>query len=195
MKAVLAPAIGLALALALAGCGDDSGNTDSIAETNATAPMQSNEKIADLLDDADGLQTTSALVETAGLETVLSGVGPYTLFAPTDDAFKALGPDKVEAMKDEKMKAEDAALIEAHLVPGLLTRQDIAAAIGRAGGSAKMTTMAGGTLTFTRSGEGIAVTSDTGAKAMLTGDQTVAANGAIEPVSALLVPTDASAAR
>lgn len=193
MKAVLAPAIGLGLALALAGCGDEPGDTNSIAQTNATAPLQSDEKIADLLDDADGLETTSALVETAGLETVLSGVGPYTLFAPTDDAFKALGDDKVEAMKDEKMKAEDAALLKAHLVPGLLTRQDIGAAIDRAGGSAKMTTMGGGTLTFTRSGEGIAVTSDTGAKAMLTGDQTVAANGAIEPVNALLVPTEAPA--
>jgi uncharacterized surface protein with fasciclin (FAS1) repeats len=189
MKAVLASALGLGLTLALAGCGDGA-DTNSIAETNATAPMQSNEKIGELLGDADGLETTSALVETAGLETVLSGVGPYTLFAPTDDAFKAFGDDKVAAMKDEKMKAEDAALIKAHLVPGLLTRQDIGAAIDRAGGSAKMTTMGGGTLTFTRSGEGIAVTSDSGAKAMLTGNQTVAANGAIEPVSALLVPME-----
>ncbi len=191
MKPVLATALGLGLALALAGCGDDADTNDSVAETNATAPMQNSEEIADLLDDADGLTTASALVETAGLETVLSGVGPYTLFAPTDDAFNALGEDKIAAMKDEKMKAEDAALIKAHLVPGLLTRQDIAAAIDRAGGSAEMTTMGGGTLTFTRSGEGIAVASDTGAEAMLTGEQTVAANGAIEPVSALLVPTEA----
>ena len=191
MKVVLATALGAGLTLMLAGCGDEPGNTTSIAETNATAPLQSNEKIADLLDDADGLETVNALVETAGLESVLSGVGPYTLFAPTDDAFKALGEDKVEAMKDEKMKPEDAALLEAHLVPGLLTRQDIAAAIGRAGGSATMTTMGGGTLTFMRSGEGIAVVSDSGGKAMLTGDESIAANGAIEPVSALLVPTEA----
>jgi uncharacterized surface protein with fasciclin (FAS1) repeats len=190
MKAVFTPVLGACVALALAGCGDDA-DTTSIAETNATAPLQSNEKIADILDDADRLGTTNALVETAGLETVLSGVGPYTLFAPTDDAFKTLGEDKIEAMKDEKMKAEDAALLKAHLVPGLLTRQDIGAAIERAGGSATMTTLGGGTLTFTRSGEGIAVASDNGAKAMLTGDESIAANGAIEPVSALLVPTEA----
>jgi uncharacterized surface protein with fasciclin (FAS1) repeats len=194
MKAVLATALGMSLALALAACGDEAGDTDNIAETNVTAPMQSNEKIADLLDEADGLDTVSALVDTAGLETVLSGVGPYTLFAPSDDAFKkALGDDRIEAMKDEKMRAEDAALLKAHLVPGLLTRQDIGAAIDRAGGSATMTTIAGGTLTFTRSGQGIAVTSDTGAKAMLAADETVAANGAIEPVNGLLVPVEAPA--
>ena len=186
MKSTPIALAGATLALLLAGCGDKQ-EADNATLVNASAPLQSNEDMMALLGEADGLDTTHDLVETAGLSGVLEGVGPYTLFAPIDEAYKALGDDVVDKMKDEAMKAEDAALLRAHIVPGLVTRKDIMAAIDAGKGSATMTTMAGGALTFAKQGDAVTVTADNGAKAQLTGDESIAANGAIEPVSAILL--------
>ena len=78
--------------------------------------------------------------------------------------------------------------------PGALTRADIASAIDRgAGKGAQMRTMAGGLLTFTKSGEAIVVTAPDGASARLTGEETLASNGVLQPVDGLLVKPTAAA--
>lgn len=183
------------LALALAGCGHK-GTVNEQAATvgadNAAEVAPSGKTIGAMLGGGD-LGTVGDVAKTAGLSDVLDGVGPYTLFAPTDDAFKALGNDQVDALKKDDMKAQDAALLQAHIVPGFVTTADIASAVDANKGSAAMTTMSGGTLTFTKSGDTIAVTADDGSRATLTGDERLGSNGAIHPVSALLVKSAAPA--
>ena len=117
---------------------------------------------------------------------MLDGVGPYTLFAPADPAFPAdSAPIDVA---DESRRAESAALLQAHIVPGALTRQDIEAALaGDADGRVQMRTMANTLLTFSRDGSAIVVTSEGGARGRLTGEEKVASNGVMQPVDALLV--------
>jgi len=106
------------------------------------------------------------------------------VFAPADAALATAGGD----LSGEAMKAQSAALMRAHILPGSLTRADILAAITRGGAvGAQMRTMADGLLTFTRDGEAVIVTAEDGALARLTGDETVASNGVIQPVDALLV--------
>lgn len=186
MKQTLILALGAPLAaLALAGCGDKGTANEQAAVANASNAVMVTPGDKTLADMLGG--TMSDITKTAGLEGVLNGVGPYTLFAPTDDAFKALGDDQIKAMKEGTMKAQDAALIQAHVVPGFVTAADLASAIDANKGSATMTTMAGGTLTFTKSGNTIEIASDDGSTAALTGDERLGSNGAIHPVSALLV--------
>ena len=179
MKVIPIWALAPLAALALAACNP----ADKAAEVEGAAPAPSSRDLAATLKAEGDLDSLEAAVAATGLGSVLEGVGPYTVFAPTDAAFEAAGG----ALSDPALKAQNVALIRAHIVPGALTRQDIAAALDRAGSEpVQMRTMADDLLTFTRDGEAIVVTAPDGARARLTGDQAVASNGVIQPVDAVL---------
>jgi len=163
--------------LALAACNRDGAELTPADETLAVAAR-----------DAGAL---GRIVDNAGLAQALEGVGPYTLFAPPDAALTGGDAD----FTDPSLKAESAALLQAHIVPGTVTRADIAAAIDAAGeGGAQMRTMGGGLITFSREGEAIVATAEGGATARLTGDEELLSNGALQPVDGLLVYMGAGAA-
>lgn len=125
------------------------------------------------------------VVDNAGLETVLDGVGPYTLLAPTDAAMSANA--QAGELNQEALRAQAVALARAHILPGALTRQDIAAAVARAGADgAQVRTMADTLVTFRQDGDTLTVTTPDGATARLTGEETLASNGVIQPVDAVL---------
>jgi uncharacterized surface protein with fasciclin (FAS1) repeats len=173
--------------LALAACG---GREDAAAPGEPA--KTSDATLAAALNDDGDLDELESVVRASALDPVLQGVGPYTVFAPTDAAFAAGGG--AAEFTGETQKAEAAALLRAHIVPGALTRADIGAAIDRGGKGVEMRTMAGGLLTFSREGQAIVVTAPDGAKARLAEDEAVVRNGVIQPVDALLVrPAPASA--
>ena len=174
--------------LALAGCGDNADKAapeTSVANAPAAAPSRT---LAATL-QADGANGALArMIANSGLDTALAGVGPYTLFAPAESVLKGQAD-----VTDPARKAEGAALLRAHIVPGALTRADISTAVDRsAGQGAQMRTMAGGLLTFTRNGEGLVVTAPDGATARLTGQESLASNGVLQPIDALLVKPNAA---
>jgi uncharacterized surface protein with fasciclin (FAS1) repeats len=185
MRRALTP---LAVVL-LAACG---GDNDKAGGDVVEQAEPSSRTLAATLEAEDGFGTLGRAATNAGLKNVLDGVGPYTLFAPADAAFTAGGvPADVT---DESRRAESAALLRAHIVPGALTRQDIGAAIERdADGSVQMRTMAGTLLTFSRDGEAIVVASEGGARGRLTGEERLASNGVMQPVDGLLVGPEGGA--
>lgn len=186
LRGVLTP---LAFVL-LAGCGSDN---DKAGGDTAEQLEPSSRSLNATLGAEDGFDTLERAATNAGLGEVLDGVGPYTLFAPMDAAFSTTGAPA--DLTDESRKAESAALLRAHIVPGALTRSDISAALDRAAdGSVQMRTMANTLLTFTRDGEAIVVTAEGGARGRLSGRERLASNGVMQPVDALLVgPTEAGA--
>lgn len=171
--------------ITLAGCGQGEGKADATADAAAS----SSRTLVAALDADRSFGTLGQVLNNAALGDVLAGKGPYTIFAPSDAAFTASAGD----LGDEAMKAQGAAMLRAHIVPGSLTRADIAAAIARnPAGEAQMRTMANSLLTFSRDGDAVIVTGDNGARARLTGAESVVANGVLQPVDALLVvPTAA----
>ncbi len=185
MRRALTP---LAVVL-LAACG---GDNDKAGGDTAEQAEPSSRTLAATLQAEDGFGTLGRAATNAGLKNVLDGVGPYTLFAPADAAFTAGGAPA--DVTDESRRAESAALLRAHIVPGALTRQDIGAAIERdADGSVQMRTMAGTLLTFSRDGEAIVVASEGGARGRLTGEERLASNGVMQPVDGLLVGPEGGA--
>lgn len=165
------------MALASCGAGDKAGE-------GATVAAPSNRTITATLKDDRQFGTLERVLDNAALGDVLAGKGPYTVFAPSDAAFGAAAGD----LGDEAMKAQGAAMLRAHIVPGALTRADIIAAIDRGGsGTAEMRTMANSLLTFSKEGDAVIVTGDNGARARLIGAETVASNGVVQPVDGLLV--------
>lgn len=176
-----------ALAIIVAACG-------SRDESAGAAAEPADETLAVALDRDDQFDTLDEVVSNAELESVLEGVGPYTVIAPVNAAFEAAGRTGAD-FASEEMRAQGAELIRSHLLPGAVTRADLEAAIERAGeGGAEMRTMSDGVLTFTRDGDAIVVTAEDGSSARLTGDEFLASNGVIQPVDTILVaPAQGSA--
>lgn len=178
MRTPIGAAAACLAALTLAACGDD----PATAPEGDAAPAPSSQTLAQTLDGAD-YDRFSAVIDNAGLDEVLGGVGPYTVFAPADAAF---GADADFA--DEEMSAQAAALLRAHIVPGAITRADLEAAIDAAGADgAQMRTMADTLLTFRREGDAVTVSAEDGPTARLSGVEEVARNGVVQPIDALLI--------
>ncbi|HEY0103653.1 MAG TPA: fasciclin domain-containing protein [Brevundimonas sp.] len=170
-----------AAVLGLAACG---GGDDEKATAPGEAAAPSNRTLAASVADSGELGALERVLANAGLNTVLEGTGPYTVFAPNDAAFTAAGGADLGT---EAMKAQAAALLRAHIVPGALTRADIEAAMARGGsGTVEMRTMANTLLTFSREGEAIVVAGEGGARGRLAGQETVASNGVVQPVDGVL---------
>ena len=168
--------------LCLAACGGEAEKAG-----HGATPAPSSKTLAAAIGDAGDLDTLEGVIRNAGLSDVLEGKGPYTVFAPANAALGAAGTD----LSGEAMKPQSAALLRAHIVPGALTRADIVAAIDRGGeGGVQMRTMADGLLTFSKDGDVVVVMAADGATARLTGEETVASNGVVQPVDGVLVKAD-----
>jgi uncharacterized surface protein with fasciclin (FAS1) repeats len=179
MKTMLTWAALPAMVLALAACGGE-GGTDADGTLNP-----SGRTLAQSLGEFDQL---GAVVDNAELRQVLEGVGPYTLFAPVDDAFQAARLN--DALDGDETAAQGAALVREHMAPGVVTRADIRAAIAASeDGSVQMRTLGEGTLTF-REQDGVLYVRDGDREARLTGEEDLASNGVIQPIDALLLTPD-----
>lgn len=185
MKTIMRVALIAAAAFSLAGCGDKAAKTRTSAATSSVPAAEPSQPLAAILTAETSHKVLAKAAANSGLGAVLEGVGPYTLLAPSDAALNTrTGPD----FTNPNLNAEAAALLRAHILPGALTRPDIIAAIDRsAGNGARMRTMAGDLLTFTRNGDVITVTAPDGASARLTGQEVLAANGVFQPLDGLLV--------
>jgi uncharacterized surface protein with fasciclin (FAS1) repeats len=181
-----------AACLAAAGC-SDSGNEAAAngqggnASANASVAAGEGTIVTALRGNSD-LSSASGLVDSAGLASVLEGVGPYTVFAPTNAALQGgLGEQHLGELRGEAMRPQAVALLRGHIVPGVVTRRDIGAAIEAAHNEpVQMRTMADTVLTFARDGEAIVVSAADGARARLTGDESTVQNGAVQPIDGLL---------
>lgn len=161
--------------------------------TEQAAEEPTDDTLATAISDAEGLTIVAGALGESGLAQVFDGAGSYTIFAPNDAAFEALG-ETGAALREPGQSAAMTAVLRDHIVPGYLTPTDIGAALDAQGGSVKVETMGDHTLTFTRADGGIRVTSNDGSAAMLTGDALKARNGVAIALDGVLKKVDAPAA-
>lgn len=90
--------------------------------------MPSTKDIIDTAIEAGSFNTLAAAIQAAGLVETLKGEGPFTVFAPTDDAFKALPAGTVESLLKPENKAKLQAVLTYHVVPGRVYATDAIAA-------------------------------------------------------------------
>lgn len=158
----------------------------STAESPTAAAGDANGTLAGAISGAAGLSTVAGALKGSGLATVFDGAAPYTVLAPTDDAFGALG-EAGATLKTPENAAAMAAILRAHILPGVVTVSDIDAALKAGKGKpVTMKTMAGDTVSFARDGEDIAVTAADGASAKIDGKPLTASNGVVIPIDAVL---------
>jgi uncharacterized surface protein with fasciclin (FAS1) repeats len=92
----------------------------------ATLPARAADDIVDTAVKAGTFNTLVAAVKAAGLVETLKGKGPFTVFAPTDDAFKKLPAGTVEDLLKPENKAKLTAILTYHVLPGAVMAKDIA---------------------------------------------------------------------
>ncbi|MDQ2734252.1 MAG: fasciclin domain-containing protein [Pseudomonadota bacterium] len=182
MKLVKLAAIALAATLSAAAF------TASAQVMVGGAPMYSNKDIIDNAVNSKDHTTLVAAVKAAGLVQTLKGPGPFTVFAPTNEAFAALPAGTVDTLLKPENKATLTKVLTYHVVAGKMDAAALTKAIDAGGGKAKLTTVSGGTLTATKSGNTIMLTDEKGGTARVTIPDVIQSNGVIHVVDKVLLP-------
>lgn len=133
-------------------------------------------------------KTLSQAIAAAGLVDDLSGQGPFTVFAPTDQAFSAVPKPMTDYLMDPLNKPALAQVLTYHVVPGRITSTDLYAKIKAGGGKATMTTVEGQTLTFSEVQGNIKVDGKQGSSGYITQTDVAQSNGMMHVLNGVLMP-------
>src|SRR5215475_3183270 len=112
------------------------------------APMLPTKDIVSNAVNSADHTTLVAAVKAAGLVETLQSPGPFTVFAPTNEAFAKLPAGTVEALLKPEAKEKLVAVLTYHVVPGRHTAKDIMEMIKKGGGKTMLKTVEGEELTF-----------------------------------------------
>lgn len=170
--------VALAILLVASACGgDDDGDaaaTTAAATTEAATTEQMEMNIVETAVAAGEFTTLVDLVQQAGLADELSGAGPLTVFAPTDEAFAAVPQATLDALAEDPEQLERVLLY--HVVDGEVTSDQVA-------DGASAATLAGPEVAFTVDGSGVMVNEGTVVSA-----DVMASNGVIHVIDTVLLP-------
>lgn len=118
----------------------------------------------------------------------LSGKGPFTVFAPTNDAFAKLPKGTVETLLKPENKAKLQAILTYHVVAGNLDSKAVVAAIKAGKGSATLTTVQGSKLVESLEGKIVILTDANGNKSTITAVDIMSSNGVIHVIDSVVLP-------
>ncbi len=134
--------------------------------------------------------TLVAAVKAAGLVGALSGPGPFTVFAPTNEAFNDLPAGTVATLVKPENKATLTKILTYHVVSGDYDTTKLRAMILAGDGKTELKTLEGGTLTFMMNGSSnIVVMDEKGDTADITIADVTQSNGVIQVIDKVLLPT------
>ena len=185
------PAIAAAVALALfaGACSsdsdDDAATTTTAAETSETTmaedeEMMESETIVEIAAGNEDFSTLVAALEAADLVDTLSGEGPFTVFAPTNEAFEALPEGTLDDLLLPENQAQLQAILTYHVVAGEVMAADVE--------PGEVTTVEGSTFTISVEDGNVIITDGAGGEAMVTTTDIVGSNGVIHVIDAVLLP-------
>lgn len=132
--------------------------------------------------------TLVAAVKAAGLVSTLEGPGPFTVFAPTNEAFAELPPGTVSTLLKPENKAMLTKILTYHVLSGKYELADLKALIVKGNGTAMLPTVDGPDLTFKMSGMAVEVIDSKGDAADITIADVNQSNGVIQVVNKVLLP-------
>lgn len=132
--------------------------------------------------------TLVAAVKAAGLVETLQGAGPFTVFAPTNNAFSLLPAGTVDHLLLPEQKAALGGILTYHVVSGKITSRNLLKMIKKGKGTAQLKTVAGGMLYAMRKGNTIMIKDEKGGVATITISDVNQSNGVIHVIDHVLLP-------
>ncbi|MBF9043028.1 fasciclin domain-containing protein [Rhodobacterales bacterium HKCCE4037] len=176
--------------LGTASGGESAMADDAMAMDNPTvggAPMLADQPIAVNASNAPNLTTLVAAVTQAELVETLSGEGPFTVFAPVNDAFAALPEATVNSLMMDENRAALQGILTYHVVPGTITAADLMEAIEN-NEYANFTTVEGGTITADLVNGNVVIFDETGRFSTVTTADVMQSNGVVHVIDRVLMP-------
>lgn len=152
------------------------------------AAMYPTKNIVQNASEAKNLTTLVAAVKAAGLVETLEGPGPFTVFAPTNEAFDKLPSGTVQNLLKPENKEMLTKILTYHVVAGRISASDLMKQIKAGGGKATLKTVSGGTLTASMQGKHIVLTDEKGGAAMVTQANVFQSNGVVHVIDSVLMP-------
>ena len=132
--------------------------------------------------------TLVAAVKAAGLVETLQSAGPFTVFAPTNDAFAMLPAGTVETLLKPENKAMLSTILTYHVIAGKFDAKAIAAKIKEGNGKIELTTVAGGKLWAMMKGNDLILMDEKGGTSKVTTKDVYQSNGVIHVVDHVVLP-------
>jgi uncharacterized surface protein with fasciclin (FAS1) repeats len=181
---------------ATAGVADSNAGTAAAVsgEKNSTEPAVKagstvrNTSIGDFVSSSPNFITLQNGLQSADLWETLKGGGPYTVFAPTNAAFKKLSSTAQGALLDGSNRASLKQLLSYHVVSGSMTPTELSRQVKAGNGTASLKTLAGATLTIQESNGQMTVTDEQGSKATIDGSGSPQSNGIVYSINNVLMP-------
>lgn len=133
-------------------------------------------------------KTLVTAVKAAKLTDTLASKGPFTVFAPTNDAFAKLPAGTVETLLKPENRDQLTKVLTYHVVPGKLTAAAILQAINAGGGQATLTTVEGSQLTAKLDGQNVVLVDESNRTSVVTKTDLVQSNGVIHVIDTVVLP-------
>ena len=144
--------------------------------------------IVDIAAGSDDHTTLVAAVKAADLVTTLKSAGPFTVFAPTNDAFDKLPEGTVANLLKPENKSQLAKILTYHVVSGNLDATAVLDAIKKGDGKVILTTVSGGKLTASLNMGKVKLTDESGNSAFVTVTDLKGSNGVIHVIDTVVLP-------
>jgi len=152
------------------------------------APMLRSRDIVDNAVNSADHTTLVAAVKAAGLVETLKSKGPFTVFAPTNEAFDKLPAGTVGMLIKPENKEMLTKILTYHVLAGKFDSKAIASRIRKGHGSARFTTVSGGTLTASMNGSDLILRDEKGGTSRVSTANVYQSNGVIHVVDSVLLP-------
>ena len=162
---------------------------DEQTVTVGGAPMYPSKNIVENAINSKDHTTLVAAVKAAGLVETLEGPGPFTVFAPTNEAFKKLPAGTVETLLKPENKDKLKKVLTYHVVAGRMSAKDLMDAVRKAGGKAMLKTVEGEDLTVEVKGSTLEIVDSKGGMSKVTIQNVFQSNGVIHVVDTVLMPS------
>ncbi|MEN1783731.1 MAG: fasciclin domain-containing protein [Bacteroidota bacterium] len=137
--------------------------------------------------DSDTFQTLFSALKATDLEKVLGMNGPFTVFAPTNQAFDQLKKEQFSALFETENRHQLKALLSYHIVAGNLTAAKMLQAMCRGEGRATFTTVQGNKIMATMQGTDIILSDGKGNRAKITSADVGRSNGVIHEIDRVII--------
>jgi uncharacterized surface protein with fasciclin (FAS1) repeats len=152
------------------------------------AAMYADKNIVENAMNSKDHTTLVAAVKAAGLVETLQGAGPFTVFAPTNEAFDALPAGTVDTLLKPENKDQLTKVLTCHVIGAKAIAADVAKMVKDDGGMHKVKTVGGCELTLKADGGKVTVTDENGNVANVTIADVAQSNGVIHVVDKVLLP-------
>ncbi|TPN85212.1 fasciclin domain-containing protein [Aquimarina algicola] len=156
--------------------------------SQAISAQKANKDIVDVAASVDDFSTLVTAVKAADLVKALKGDGPFTVFAPTNDAFAKIDAKTLNSLLEPANKEKLSRILTYHVISGKLSAKDVAGALKKGNGKVELTTLNGSKVEALQKDGKIWLKDQNGNYSEIVKTDVMASNGVIHVISDVVMP-------